>query len=118
MKIAVASEGKDVSMHFGHCEGFLVFNIEENKIKDTTFLPNPGHRPGYLPEFLKEKGVNCIISGGMGTSAINLFNSYGIDVITGADGDAQHVVEKYLNGTLISSNSPCEKHEHEGHCED
>lgn len=48
----------------------------------------------------------------MGTSAIELFNSYGIDVITGAEGNVTEVAEKYINGTLISSNSPCEKHEH------
>jgi len=112
MKIAVASEDDEVSMHFGHCEGFWIFDVENGKIKDSTFLPNPGHRPGFLPQFLKDKGVDCIISGGMGTSAIELFDSYGIDVITGAEGNATEVAEKYINGTLISSNSPCEKHEH------
>lgn len=112
MKIAVASEGEEVSMHFGHCEGFWIFDVENGKIIDSIFLHNPGHRPGFLPEFLKDKGVNCIISGGMGTSAIELFNTYGIDVITGAEGNATEVVEKYINGTLISSNSACEKHEH------
>ncbi|AIS52902.1 dinitrogenase iron-molybdenum cofactor biosynthesis protein [Thermoanaerobacter kivui] len=112
MKIAVASEGKEVSMHFGHCEGFWIFDVENEEIKNSTFLPNPGHRPGFLPEYLKDKGVNCIISGGMGTSAIELFNSYGIDVITGAEGDVKEVVEKYIKGTLISSNSPCEEHKY------
>ncbi|MBE3593009.1 MAG: NifB/NifX family molybdenum-iron cluster-binding protein [Thermoanaerobacter sp.] len=115
MRIAVASEGKEVSMHFGHCEGFWVFDVEEKEIKNSTFLPNPGHRPGFLPEFLKDKGVDCVISGGMGMSAIELFNSYGIDVITGAEGEAVEVVKKYLEGTLISSNSPCQEHKHGNH---
>lgn len=118
MKIAVASDGKEVSMHFGHCEGFLIFDIKDDKIESTSFLPNPGHRPGYLPQYLKEKGIDCIISGGMGSSAIDLFNSYGIDVITGAEGNAEDVVKKYIDGTLVSSGSACEKHEHKGNCED
>ncbi|MBP2071472.1 MULTISPECIES: NifB/NifX family molybdenum-iron cluster-binding protein [Thermoanaerobacterium] len=118
MKIAVATDGRSVSMHFGHCEGFTIFNVEENKIVSANFIENPGHRPGFLPEFLKAKGVECIISGGMGSSAIDLFNSYGIDVITGASGDAEDVVKRYIDGTLISTDSACEKHEHAGHCED
>lgn len=118
MKIAVASDGRDVSMHFGHCKGFTIFDIEGDEIKGLNFLPNPGHRPGFLPEYLKDKGVDCIISGGMGSSAIDLFVSYGIDVITGAEGNAEEVVKKYVDGTLISTGSACEKHEHEGHCED
>ena len=31
MKIAVASEGKNVSGHFGHCEGFTIYDVEEGK---------------------------------------------------------------------------------------
>lgn len=32
MKIVVASEGKYVSEHFGHCEGFTVYELEKNKM--------------------------------------------------------------------------------------
>ena len=32
MKIAVASEKGMVTGHFGHCENFMVFNAEDNKI--------------------------------------------------------------------------------------
>jgi predicted Fe-Mo cluster-binding NifX family protein len=115
MRIAVASEGKEVSMHFGHCEGFWIFDVEGKEIKNSSFLPNPGHRPGFLPEFLKNHGVDCVISGGMGMSAIELFNNYGIDVITGAEGEVDKVVKKYLEGTLMASNSPCEEHKSHGH---
>lgn len=97
MKIAVASDGRNISMHFGHCEGFTIFDVEGNKKISSNFIENPGHRPGYLPEFLKGKGVECIISGGMGSSAIDLFNGYGIDVITGASGDVEEVTKKYVD---------------------
>ena len=33
MKIAVASEGKMVTEHLGHCEGFAIFETEDNQIK-------------------------------------------------------------------------------------
>lgn len=29
MKMAVASEGRTVAQHFGHCEGFNVFTVQE-----------------------------------------------------------------------------------------
>lgn len=48
------------------------------------FVPNPGHRPGFLPVFLVEKGVKVIISGRMGQGAIDIFNEKGIEVITDA----------------------------------
>ena len=63
MKIAVASEKGMVTGHFGHCENFMVFNAEDNKIVGTESVPNPGHKPGFLPNYLNDMGVNVIISG-------------------------------------------------------
>lgn len=116
MKIAVACEGKYVSAHFGHCEGFTVYDVEDNKVLKEDFVENPGHRPGFLPVFLKEIGVNVVIAGGMGETAQQLFMQNGIDVIVGAQGYCEDVVNKYLNGELKSTGSVCREHQHEGHC--
>ena len=116
MKVAVASEGKYVSGHFGHCEGFTIYDVEEGKSLNKNFTPNPGHRPGYLPVFLKELNVNVIIAGGMGETAQQLFNENGIEVVVGAEGFSDNVVQKYINGELKSTGSVCTEHEHEGHC--
>ncbi|MDD3972077.1 MAG: NifB/NifX family molybdenum-iron cluster-binding protein [Clostridia bacterium] len=112
MKIAVASEKKNVTEHFGHCENFNIFDVENNKIIKEDSIPNPGHRPGFLPKFLAEKGVNVIMSGGMGGGAVDLFNEYGINVLTGVTGDAKDAVEQYLKGTLEYSGSICKEHNH------
>ena len=53
MKIAIASEGKNVSGHFGHCEGFTMYEVKEDKVLNSQFVPNPGHRPGFLPSIFK-----------------------------------------------------------------
>ncbi|MGH4141058.1 NifB/NifX family molybdenum-iron cluster-binding protein [Clostridium sp.] len=118
MKIAVASDGKQVSGHFGHCEGFTIYEVEEGKTANKNFTPNPGHKPGYLPVFLKELNVNLIIAGGMGETAQNLFNEKGIEVVVGAQGLSDDIVQKYINGELKSTGSVCKEHEHEGHCND
>jgi Mrp family chromosome partitioning ATPase/predicted Fe-Mo cluster-binding NifX family protein len=116
MKIAVASEGKMVTEHFGHCEGFNIFDTENGKIVKSEFVPNPGHRPGFLPNFLNDKGVNVIISGGMGGGAIDIFNEKNIEVIVGATGAAEAAVNSYLKGELQSTGSVCHEHQHHDEC--
>lgn len=116
MKIAVASDDKYVSGHFGHCEGFTIYEVEEGKSLEKSFTPNPGHRPGFLPVFLRDLKVNVIIAGGMGETAQDLFNENGIEVVVGAQGLSDDVVQKFVNGELKSTGSVCTEHQHEGHC--
>lgn len=116
MKIAIATDGNVVSGHFGHCEGFTIYDLKDDKIESKNLVENPGHKPGFLPKFLNEKGIDLIISGGMGRKAIDLFNENEIDVITGATGDIDAVMETYISGDLVSDGSVCNKHEHSGDC--
>ncbi len=116
MKIAVASEGKMVTQHFGHCEGFNVYTVQNGKITGKEFFANPGHRPGFLPNYLNDLGVNVIISGGMGGGAIEIFNEKNIEVVTGASGDAEENAIKFLEGKLESTGSVCHEHEHSDSC--
>jgi predicted Fe-Mo cluster-binding NifX family protein len=57
---------------------------------------------------LDEKGVKVIISGGMGSGAIDLFSEKNIEVVTGAKGAAKQAVEMYLTGELISGANNCD----------
>ena len=116
MLIAIAKEGNQVSQHFGHCEGFELVEIKDGKIAGRGTVPNPGHRPGFLPVFLAQKGVKVIISGGMGGSAQNLFAQNGIEVYTGAQGTITDIIDLYLAGTLKSTGGVCHSHSFEGHC--
>lgn len=116
MKIAVASEGKKVTEHFGHCENFNIFSTEKDKILSMESVENPGHKPGFLPNFLNDLGVNVIISGGMGGGAIDIFNEKNIEVVVGALGDSETMVKEYLAGNLKSTGSVCHEHQHEGDC--
>jgi predicted Fe-Mo cluster-binding NifX family protein len=118
MKIAVAKEGKFVSGHFGHCEGFEIFDVQEGKIQNRALIPNPGHKPGFLPPYLAEKGIQVIIAGGMGATAVELFNNHNVSVVVGAEGEIDEVIQKYIKGELKSTGSICEEHMHEGHCND
>jgi predicted Fe-Mo cluster-binding NifX family protein len=116
MKIAVASEGMMITEHFGHCENFIIFHVENEQIIKNESIANPGHKPGFLPNFLNDLGVKVIISGGMGGGAVNIFNEKGIEVITGASGSAEAVVQRYLQGKLKSTGSICHEHQHKDEC--
>ncbi len=111
MKIAVASDKGLVTEHFGHCETFMIFEGKDGEIVKSEALENPGHKPGFLPNYLNEKGVNVIISGGMGAAAVKIFNEHDIEVIVGAKGEAEKAAKDYIDGKLESTGSVCH-HEH------
>ena len=72
-----------VTEHFGQGYNISIFKPDNNKIVKSETIPNPGHKIGYLPNFLNEMGVNVIISGGTGGGAIDIFNEKGIEVVIG-----------------------------------
>ncbi len=112
MKIAVASEGSIVSQHFGHCEGFTIYYVENGTATTKHFVPNPGHKPGYLPVFLREQNVDVIIAGGMGEAAKDLFIENGIEVFVGVDGQSDIAAQQYAKGLLKSTGTICTEHNH------
>jgi predicted Fe-Mo cluster-binding NifX family protein len=107
MKIAISTDGEHVSGHFGRCPSFTIVEIEDNKIKSKEVVDNPGHHPGSIPEFLHEKGIDCIVSGGMGRKAEELFRQYNIETVVGVTGAIDETLEKIRNGSLESEKSLC-----------
>lgn len=116
MKIAVSCNGSQIWPHFGHCENFMVYETGNGQILSEQSTLNPGHRPGFLPNFLADMGVEVIISGGMGGGAVDIFKERGVEVILGAQGDARSAVEAYLRGELKSTGSVCHEHAHASEC--
>jgi len=115
MKVAVAKEGNIVSAHFGHCASYAVYNVNGTEVTREEDLLSPGHEPGRLPAFLSEHKVDFIIAGGMGPRAVELFCSYGIEVVLGVSGDIDDVVSEFARGNLKSGESMC--HHEGGECD-
>ena len=107
MRIAISTDRGYVSQHFGRCPSFTIVEIEKNEIKSKEEINNPGHHPGFIPEFLHKKGVDCIITGGMGRKAAGFFEQYDIKAIVGISGTIEDTLEKLKNGTLESGESLC-----------
>ncbi len=113
MKIAISTENGSVAAHFGRCPAYTVVHIEENKVKSREEIPNPGHRPGFLPEYLADRGVGCIIAGGMGPRAQDLFAQKNIATLIGIQGTVDEVLDKFLKDELEAGTDLC-NHQH-GH---
>ena len=107
MRIAISTEDGFVSAHFGRCPSFTILEIEDGKSVKKEMVDNPGHHPGFLPEFLKGKGVGCIVAGGMGQRAIGLFQESGIEAVVGVQGSIDDVINQILDGTLEGGESLC-----------
>lgn len=109
MKFAVPTSDRKLCQHFGHCEAFAIMEAEGGKVVSETYIDAPEHEPGLLPKWLAEKGVHCIIAGGMGSRAKGLFAERGINVITGAQAeDPRQAVELFLKGTLETGANTCD----------
>ncbi|MBN2142992.1 MAG: NifB/NifX family molybdenum-iron cluster-binding protein [Candidatus Aureabacteria bacterium] len=107
MRIAISTDGNNVSAHFGRCPVFTLVDVENGREIQRMEVANPGHEPGAIPEFLHKKGVICIISGGMGMRATSFFAQYGIETIVGVSGKIDDVIEQFKNQTLKGGESFC-----------
>ncbi len=115
MKIAVAKSGENISEHFGHCEGFEIFDIEDKTISPSGFMASPTHERGSLPKFLKEQNVDVLIAGGLGKGAVAKLSDSGIDIISGISGSPFEAVKTYVDGKLETIGVPCSGHgDHDG----
>ena len=111
MKIAIPVAGGRLAMHFGHCDEFTLFEVDEERrvVVASERVPSPEHAPGLLPEWLAAQGATAVIAGGMGIRAQRLFAESGITVLTGAPADEpQLIVQAYLDGELELGENVCD----------
>ncbi len=108
MIVAVATENNLVAQHFGRCPGYTIFEIEGGRVAGQKEIANPGHEPGFLPRYLADMGVKCIIAGGMGSRAQALFAEKEIEAYVGIDGPVEKAASDYVQGKLRSGSSSCE----------
>ncbi len=97
--------------HFGHCEEFTFLEIdsETKKIARLERMAAPAHEPGLLPQWLRERGAELVIAGGMGARAQMIFARSGVEVIVGApEAPPEQLAESYVNGTLVVGDNVCD----------
>ena len=105
-----------IGQHFGRCPFYTFVTIKDGKMASAKSVSNPffnAHQPGQVPQFINEQNADVMITGGMGQRAVQIFNEFGIEAVTGANGNVRQTVEAYLNGSLAGSSS-CSGHQHFG----
>ncbi len=105
-----------LSYHFGHCPYYVIVEMEGNRVKNVDSMPNPladEHNPGDLPSFMKDRGIDVIVTGGMGPKAQQYFADYGIKTITGAYGRIKDVLKEYLESEIVIENQSTKNYDGE-----
>ncbi len=107
MRFAISTDRDQVSAHFGRCPSFTIIDVEDNQLINKEVLKNPGHQPGFIPEFLSKRGVQCVVAGGMGPRAVGLFANTEIRTIVGVSGNIDDIIDQIVRGTLKGGDSLC-----------
>jgi predicted Fe-Mo cluster-binding NifX family protein len=111
MIIALPMTDGVLCTHFGHCERFALVEVNETErsIVKITEEALPPHEPGVLPRWLRERGADVVIAGGMGQRARELFARDGVEVVLGAPADTlENLTSAYLDGTLQPGRNACD----------
>lgn len=116
MKIAVTYENGQVFQHFGHCQAFQFFTVEEGKVTSSQVVSVAGSGHGALAGFLKAHGADTLICGGIGGGARTALAQAGIQLYPGVTGSTEQAVQALLDGTLLfNPDTLCSHHHGEGH---
>lgn len=113
-KIAVTYEDGKVFGHFGRTEAFKVYEVEDETVVSSNVFKSNGVGHEALATLLAENDIDVLICGGIGGCAQSALAEAGIELCSGATGDADEAVEKYLKGELASEGVTCDHHG-EGH---
>ncbi|MCD4730369.1 MAG: ATPase [Bacteroidales bacterium] len=107
-KIALPVINNTLSPHFGNCTQFKVYYVENRAIVKEDLISAPPHQPGSFPNWLADKGVSDVITGGIGLKAIEIFNQHKINVFVGVKvKDTKELVQDYIDGILETDGNLC-----------
>ena len=115
MKVIVSTDNGHVSQHFGRCAEFTLVEIDGDKVVKKEVIPNPGHSPGFLPQYFGEMGVEAVIAGGAGHRAQALFAEKNILLVVGVTGEVDSALDLLCKGELAGGESLCIQGTGKGH---
>lgn len=103
MRIAVASDGLDVSLHGNRCESYMCYTVDRGIITECQNTPNPCLSPKLTADLFKQLDVNVFIVHVLDPSFRSAFESAGIDVVAGAFGSTHRATENYLASMFMGN---------------
>ena len=115
MRIAVASEGLDVSPYFEHCDSFTIYTIDCGIISECQNMPNPKLSASKLALLLRDLDVDTLIVGCIEREAATRLQTTDIELVYGVKGTARAATEAFLAKTLIGFDEWCDHSEETPH---
>ncbi|HOX92340.1 MAG TPA: NifB/NifX family molybdenum-iron cluster-binding protein, partial [Spirochaetales bacterium] len=111
-KIALPTRAGQIDAHFGHCEYFTVYDVENGAVAGEKRVDSPdgcGCKTD-IASVLAKDGVTLMLAGNMGDGAVRVLKANGIEVVRGTAGPVRSVVDAYLAGKLHDSGEGCAEH--------
>lgn len=113
LKIAIPTRDDRVDDHFGHCDHYSVFSVEDNAVIASSKLESPSGCgcKSNIASVMQDMGITVMLAGNMGAGAFSKLSEHGISVIRGCSGPVSDVLGSYLRGELRDSGGACGHHD-------
>lgn len=117
MRYAITYENNFVFQHFGKCPTFLITNLENGTIQNKQLLSAQGSVHGALVDLLFQHKIDILVCGGIGEGARTALHHAGIQLIAGASGNVDVILEQLQKGILVDNpRGVCHHHDAEHNC--
>ncbi len=101
MRIAVTTDGKNVSEQFGRTIKFMIFEVLRGQMRGKLLI-NVSASGGQeaLIYILKNEGVEVLLCGEISEQVKEELMKYNIEVISGLRGNVHSLIRAYIKGYL------------------
>ncbi len=100
MRLAIPYENDQICQHFGHCENFKIYEIQEGQILSSEVVACNTSGHDGVAAFLQAESVALVICGGIGAGAQNALIEARIAMYAGVSGGCDEAVTLFLQGQL------------------
>ena len=111
MRVALPYDNGNIFAHFGKAESFVLYDINGASYT-SSIISTEGHSHHELAPFLKNKGVDAVICGGMGQGMVNALSACGIRIYGGNNGSCEEAVKAFIQNGLEERAESCHCHDH------
>lgn len=120
VKIAIPTRDNMVDDHFGHCDHYTVFTIDDDKkvlVSQRLESPQGCGCKSNIAAMMQDMGITVMIARNMGAGAFNKLSQHGISVVRGCHGNIEDILNAYLKGELVDSSIVCDHLDCDHHAE-
>ena len=104
MTLALAVWKNRISPVFDSSHTLLLVDVKNGMVTNKRSVPLHAELPLPRVKEVLNLGIQVLVCGAISLEFSNMFEAYGIAVVPFVAGDADHIIESYLNNTLSGPN--------------